>query len=226
MKYCVSDLHGEYGLFCKLLEKLRFSERDEMIVCGDILDKGEESIRLLKLIFSMPNVRCILGNHEYQFLKFYWSLMEGSPEDFDVVLAKLRGYVGADGHLLQWEDMDKLEQLPFYIEEDGCLFVHAGVPLTENKKILPLEGVSAEEFVYDRTFKEPSVLPNDRRCVVFGHTPTHYIDGKREILLYPRVESPVSMSDYYKVHLDMGVYLTGIIGCFCMDSMERIYVER
>ena len=36
MTYFVSDIHGEYELFCALLKKIHFSESDTMYVCGDI----------------------------------------------------------------------------------------------------------------------------------------------------------------------------------------------
>ena len=76
MRYVISDIHGEYHLFLDLLDKIKFSATDEMIVCGDIIDKGEHSVKLLQYIMSQPNIRCILGNHEYAFLKYYWALMK------------------------------------------------------------------------------------------------------------------------------------------------------
>lgn len=65
--YCISDLHGKYELYQKLLNAIRFSEQDTMYICGDIIDKGENSIRLAKYLSSFPNIHCILGNHEYAF---------------------------------------------------------------------------------------------------------------------------------------------------------------
>lgn len=225
-RYVLSDPHGEYALFCKLLEKIKFSARDEMIICGDMLDKGSEPIRLAKLVFSMPNIRCIMGNHEYQFLKFYWSLMQSSPEDFDEVLAKLQAYHRSDGHLLDWETVDKLESLPLYLEEQEFICVHAGIPLTEQKRLPPLSEVSVEQFIYDRNFKEPSVLPQGAKCVFFGHTPTNYVENRDDIITYPKVPSPKQVSDYYKIHLDTGACMTGIMGCFCLDTLQSIYVSK
>lgn len=39
MDYCISDIHGYYGLFCRLLDKIRFSDKDKLYVLGDIIDK-------------------------------------------------------------------------------------------------------------------------------------------------------------------------------------------
>ncbi len=209
-----------------MLDLIKFSASDEMIVCGDIIDKGPEPIKLAKLIFSLPNVRCIVGNHEYEFLKFYWSLMQKSPENFDEVLDKLRAYHRTDGHLLDWETVDSLENLPFYIEEKEFICVHAGLPMNEAKKFVPLNQVSREQFVYDRAFKEPRVLPSENKCVFFGHTPTNYISAKNEVIVYPRVENPKSITDYYKIHLDTGASMVGVMGCFCIDTLQTYHVSR
>ena len=64
MTYLISDIHGEYQLFIKLLEKIKFSPNDTMYVCGDIIDKGSDSVRLAKYISALPNIHCIVGNHE------------------------------------------------------------------------------------------------------------------------------------------------------------------
>ena len=64
MDYIVSDIHGEYGLFCRLMDKVGFSGGDRLFVLGDILGKGADELRLARLIFSMPEATVIAGNHE------------------------------------------------------------------------------------------------------------------------------------------------------------------
>ena len=226
MLYFASDIHAQYDLFLALLEKIRFSEKDEMIICGDIVDKGPDSVRLAQFIFAQPNIRCILGNHEYAFLKYYESLMRESSDNFDEVLKKLQGYFQNDGYLLDWATVDRLESLPLYIETDEYICVHAGLPLDENGYALPLKDAEAEWLVNDRIFKEPNVLPKTEKCIFFGHTPASFVSGKEEILCYPRVENPKSIRDYYKVHLDMGTMSSGIVGCICMETKETFYVKR
>ena len=232
MIYCVSDIHGDFGLFLKLLDKIRLSNSDTLIICGDIIDKGQDSARLLKYILEMPNARAIIGNHEYTFLKYYWGLMRYSPDDFGEVLQKLREYFPYEGYLLDWETVDRLENLPFYIEEDDFICVHAGVPLDGNGKILPLESATREQLVYDRNFKSPEVAVKDGKCVLFGHTPTSYISGKDEIIGYLRPDAKMGadgrykITDYYKIHLDTGTWLNGVLGCFCIDTCTAVYVKK
>ena len=67
MNYFISDIHGEYDLFARLLEKIKLSGSDNLFVLGDMIDKGNDSIKVLKELYSMKNAFCILGNHEYDF---------------------------------------------------------------------------------------------------------------------------------------------------------------
>ena len=225
MDYCISDIHGYYGLFCRLLDKIRFSDKDKLYVMGDIIDKGLDSIRLAKLLFSMPNVYCIAGNHEYDFLKYYRALMR-QTEDYDWVLEKLRSYF-TDGYLLDWKTVDQFDLLPFYIETDKFIGVHAGIPFQDGM-LLPPEDARPEQLVYDRFFKEPNVLPRGEKCILYGHTPVRYLTGRDEILLHQRDgtgKGSQNIADYCKIHLDTGVALSGVLGCFTVNSCLTFYVN-
>lgn len=228
MRYVISDIHGEYDLFLKLLEKIKFSKEDTLFVCGDIIEKGQNSIKLAKLISQMPNVKCIVGNHEYAFLKYYWGLVKGYKLSSDALLGKLQEYFPEDGYLLDYGLVDWFESLPFYIEEDDFICVHAGLPLDGNGHILPIENAIPEQLVYDRTFKGKSIIVRGGKCVFFGHTPTSYIlNGDSKIIAYLKPNRKGdSISDYYKVHLDLGTWMSGTLGCFCIDTCKCFYVKK
>ena len=93
MTYFISDIHGEYDLFCKLLDTIEYSDEDVLYVLGDFLDKGNGSARLARLLFEVPNVKAILGNHEHYFLSVYEGLLKELPQngDMETVLQKLQG---------------------------------------------------------------------------------------------------------------------------------------
>lgn len=223
MEYCISDIHGYYDLFCRLLDKIGFCAADKLYVLGDIIDKGPDSIRLAKLLFSMPNVVCVAGNHEYDFLKYYGGLAarEGSGRAFE----EARAYF-SDGALLDGETLARFDELPFYVETDAFIGVHAGVPVRGGVPLHPGEA-SAEQLVYNRQFKEPSVLPEGGKCILFGHTPARYVAGRDEILLYPRRGAAGrGIGAYCKVHLDTGVYLSGVLGCIALETCRCTYVEK
>ena len=57
MRYVVSDIHGNYELFVKLLKKINFSKRDTMFVLGDVIDKGKDVQKLLNLLSGKQRFR-------------------------------------------------------------------------------------------------------------------------------------------------------------------------
>ena len=226
MTYILSDIHGEYKLFCRLMEKVKFSDEDTLISCGDMIEKGDCSIRLAKLLFSMKNAVLLAGNHEYAFLKYYWGLMQ-QTEDYDLVLRKLQAYFPDDGELLDWETVDRIEALPYLYEAEDFICVHAGVPLDKEGDILPLKDASPEQLVYDRVFKEPNVLPKERKCVFFGHTTSMSLGYGAQITCFLREGARGDkVSDYYKIHLDTGAWMSGVLGCFRVEDCRSFYVGK
>ena len=121
-----------------LLDKIEYSNSDRLIVCGDFIDKGASSVRLAKTIFDLPNSYFIMGNHEYMFFKFYRSRMHSAILDFDAILWHWQQYFPEDGNLLDWDTVDMLVDLSYYIEENDFICVHAGVPMDECGRLLPL----------------------------------------------------------------------------------------
>ena len=227
MTYITADIHGEYEMFCELLRKISFSESDIMYVCGDIIDKGSSSVKLARMLSKISNIHCIMGNHELAFLKYYDSLMEESPNDFDSVLDRLNDYF-PDDEQMDWETVDWLDALPPYIETNDFICVHAGIPILQNGELAPFDKVSVEQLVYDRHFKEPSSVHTSKKCVFFGHTQTDVVCGEAKILAYKRRSSNgcFSIADLYKVHLDTGSWSNGVLGCFCVDNMKVCYVIK
>lgn len=71
MTYVISDIHGNYNQFEKMLRKIKFNSLDKMYILGDAIDRGVEPIRLLKKIAQMENVFLVIGNHEVMMLDAY-----------------------------------------------------------------------------------------------------------------------------------------------------------
>lgn len=222
MKYVISDIHGEYDMFCRLMKKISFSAADELLVCGDFLEKGDKSVELARFLRSQKNIRCIKGNHEDGFIKYYSYLMQQS-DDYDSVLDRLKEYLQGDGHLLDWETVEWIAELPCYIEEEDFILVHAGLPLDESGYALPLDTVPEEELLYNRRFRNPDVLPKGK-CVFFGHTqtPNRLITGYKI-----KGATNGGIRDYSKVWLDCGAWHTdGRLGVFCIDTLKCFYVTK
>ena len=69
MTYVMSDIHGDYERYMKMLEAINLDEdRDTLYVLGDVIDFGDAGMKILDDMSSRPNVSPILGEHEYAAL--------------------------------------------------------------------------------------------------------------------------------------------------------------
>ena len=66
--YAISDIHGHYSTYKKLLEKLKFSEDDFMYVVGDVIDRGRDGIKIIQDVMERKNMELFLGNHELMMI--------------------------------------------------------------------------------------------------------------------------------------------------------------
>jgi len=224
--YFVSDIHGEYELFCKLLKKINFSSNDTLIVLGDFMNRNKHPIKLVKLLKSMPNIKAICGNHEYYIFEYYKELM-WEFKDIDFILRKFQKYFPQDKENIDMEVIDYIKRIPFYIETQKFICVHAGVELDSTGKVIPLRQQSYEVFIFDRKFATPSIIPIDSKTVLFGHTPCHYTNRTGKIIKTPRVGCNLNskrLQDLAKVQLDTGVANTKMLGALRFEDSEEFYV--
>jgi serine/threonine protein phosphatase 1 len=82
MTYVMSDLHGRYEQYRRMLEVIGFSEADELYILGDVVDRGPEPVRILTDMSMRPNVYPLAGEHDFKALRmltgFEKMLQEGS----------------------------------------------------------------------------------------------------------------------------------------------------
>lgn len=114
--YVVSDVHGYYTLLREALEKAGFfddSEPCRLIVCGDMLDRGDEACRLVDFMVELSEndkLIYILGNHEDLLVKCLHEIASGG-------IAAI-----ADGASLYSRNKtwDSMLQLAGMSEEEAC----------------------------------------------------------------------------------------------------------
>ena len=87
MKYVVSDIHGNYELLVKLLNKIKFTRKDTLFVLGDVIDKGKDVEKLLNLLFKKLSETVIVlgGNHEFEFIKYVKMLIKNDATDDEIL---------------------------------------------------------------------------------------------------------------------------------------------
>lgn len=93
--FVVSDIHSFFTALIKGLDQAGFDRNNKdhvLIVCGDIFDRGFETIEVYKFLRGLPKSRCILirGNHE----DLYFDLLKKDyPDSYDYSNGTVRTFV-------------------------------------------------------------------------------------------------------------------------------------
>lgn len=231
--YVMSDLHGEYDLYRRMLEKIRFSDRDTLYVIGDVVDRGEKPIEILRDMMMRPNVFPIIGNHEVMALECLRFLSEEITEEtigkMDAVMTgklldwqqngaetTIRGFMKLDAEERQ-DVLDYLEEFEAYatVTTGGkrFLLVHAGLDHFSPER--PLDDYDIGELVWKRPNYETDYFANV--YVVCGHTPVMAIEGN------PHPERIYRKGHF--INIDGGASFGGKLACLCLDTDEEFYSE-
>ena len=225
MIYAVSDLHGCYDKYMKLLERL--TSDDSLYILGDIVDRGSEGMKILLDLINRKNVFSCRGNHDHcaQILLRSFVLpddgyfADGLEEAFRLWLS--------DGGSPTYEEFLKLDEseqravlrylgsLPVYKKltvGDQKFFLAHTVP--EKTKMLDIHNWKNSDFImgepeYEKTYFEDTII-------ITGHIPTGFID--------PEYTGRIWKGNNH-IAIDCGAVFGNPLGCICLDTMEEIYVE-
>lgn len=219
-KYTISDIHGCYKKFMDMLKLINFKDEDELYILGDIIDRGEEPLKILDYIKGHKNITLLKGNHE----KMY----EDAFETGDYTLWHYNG--GQITHLnLIKSGLDKEQQVYNYIKKldyiiivDKFILVHAGVFYPDNHNELELKEFlkhqhedyclwSRENIYYEESYKDYTVI-----C---GHTPVQSILNN--------YNNPKILKRAGTIYIDCGCCfetINGKLACLRLDDMQEFYV--
>ena len=190
----LSDPHAHKEGFASLLEHARFSAEDILVIVGDILEKGPDSLGLLREVMRLSKshtVYTLMGNVDYwrlvgvmsndeqqqrDLLDFSISAQKWWPSSF---LKEMLGEVGLPlsdaldtkkafpllrAHFKK--ELEFLENCPTILDTQRMIFVHGGIP-HENLDALATE--ERHQFLkWDRFL---SANLSFQKTVVVGHWP-------------------------------------------------------
>ncbi|HET6588294.1 MAG TPA: symmetrical bis(5'-nucleosyl)-tetraphosphatase [Oleiagrimonas sp.] len=122
--YAIGDVQGCLPELQRLLDRLRFDPAaDKLWFCGDLVNRGGQSLEVLRLIHSLRDSSVItLGNHDLSLL----AVAERPREAQERVNPELRQVLFAEDSatLLEWLRRQKLLH---HDEKLGWIMVHAGL---------------------------------------------------------------------------------------------------
>ncbi|MBQ9783658.1 MAG: metallophosphoesterase [Clostridia bacterium] len=230
MTYVVSDLHGCFAQFKRLLQEIRFTDNDVMYVLGDIVDYGDESMELLCDLSMRFNIIPIVGDHDYRALRLLRELdkmlRDGAAPDPEV-LGEMTEWIqdGGQKTMEGFKELDDdmkegileyLEDLSLYeeVEVKGkrYLLLHAGIAGFDPDS--PLEDYMPEDFISEPL--DPNGTYFDGVTVIAGHVPTYTLPDAEKGKIY-RSDSCILM--------DCGTAFGEALGCLCLETGKETYVS-
>lgn len=219
----ISDIHGNLEYFEKMLEEIKLTKEDRLVILGDMVDRGSDNMDTVFKIMDLKkqgyNIITLMGNHEDMAIEII--------ENYDDVDELRNGVYGnsvsKNGTMLTFmeymrssvEDkkrfLEEIKSYEFYYESDGYLFVHAGV---EAKT--PLEHQSKYDMIWIRDGfidKESHGLPY---TVIFGHTPTIHLNEDQRFHIWRKND---------KIGIDCGASFGGKLACLDVLNNIEYYVR-
>ncbi|MGN0071131.1 MAG: metallophosphoesterase family protein [Atopobiaceae bacterium] len=187
--YALSDIHGRLKTLDRLLEKVGPAEDDELYILGDMIDRGPDSVDVMKLCRSLPNATVLLGNHEQLMLDCFhdmgdqiallnWAINGGVPTAKGLMKLK-----AAERHdLLDWVG-GLARWIVKTVGGRTYILVHAGVksealpPDAKNHIPAALAAQDSDDLIWIREgyLDRPTGLLDEKGegpIIVGGHTPT------------------------------------------------------
>lgn len=233
----ISDIHGHANVLSKLLRKSAFSPRDTLVVVGDLLEKGAESLRVVRTLMALSathRVYTLIGNMDVWTLSRLLSdredkrreLLERAPKMtawwggcfFGELCAELGIPVSPDmdldGTIMEIRrrfapELAFLTGLPTILDTPYATFVHGGLP---HEDLDALVGQDNMPLLKCDDFVSRGL--RFQKYVVVGHWPTPlYRDRIMDM-------SPLILRDRRIVSLDggCGVKKSGQLNCVILPA--------
>lgn len=211
--YAIGDVQGCYEPLQRLLECINFNEHvDRLWFVGDLVNRGPDSLAVLRFIRSLPiTPRITLGNHDLHLLG---SIFGGRP------------WVGSDDtiqEVIQAPDAEELghwlrkQSILIYSAELNVVMCHAGIsPLWDlttasslaNELETVLSGENYNSFLAQMYGNKPDVWSEDLQGIDRLRIITNYftrmrfcdVNGKLELGYKGTIdEAPTSLYPWYEV---------------------------
>lgn len=232
MRYIISDIHGDFKNFQKMLKKIRFSKEDQMYILGDIFDKGTENLKIYEFVRNMSNICLIKGNHEFLCERYLNGTISALVWDSCAGI-NTRREVDALTKEEKKELYKFLNNLPIYkqiqVGENEYFLTHSGynaeVCIKNEDGLVDIEASvkeAAEQNLERYLFSDdihciPASVKFDKKIIV-GHYPTIFLEDCRKATIF-----------YGEKYIDVDTgnerrERGGRLSCLRMEDRKEFYV--
>lgn len=202
----VSDIHGHLDRFIQLLRQMDYGGEDILVLVGDLIEKGPESLRVVQYVMDLARrhpVYVSMGNVDLGrllivdddslegaeswagFLRWAQRAWDGSLfhemlADMGIPAEQVTGEKAAEyrSRMMEQfhEELEFLWSRPTILTAGKYLFVHGGIP-TED--LHTLEGTDPTPYLKNDDFLSQGYVFQEH-IVVTGHWPTCLYRSDRE----------------------------------------------
>ena len=191
-----SDIHGSLKLFNELLELIRLTDEDALVIVGDMCERGEDSLGVIRRAMELSrrgNVHVLAGNKDLSAIEYaigengrvgktVTDYVDGMREwGCSTLFADMCREAGipysyemdVDAAQRLFRDkfrteIDFIKSLPTFLETPEYMFVHGGVPSGDLEQYV---GRDAKEFLDWDDFILEGICFD--KYLIVGHTPTN-----------------------------------------------------
>ena len=233
MIYVLSDIHGNLQRFESIMKQINLQPDDTLYILGDVVDRKPDGIKILRKLMKMPNVKMLIGNHEYMMLNAVGHCKNAAAEKENTNWKQRRLWYNNGGRITH----DRLKRIT--IEQRAELFqfirtLPTNIEVEVNGTKYKLVHASPEEnymtqYWYSEDYKNQREFAMWERwnemhpipegyTLIFGHTPTCY---------FQTVEPWSIWKGENAIGIDCGgAYEGGRLGCLRLDDMKEFYSEE
>lgn len=163
----VGDIHGCFDEFLLLLEAAGIGPQDEVISVGDLVDRGPKSFEVVQYFIERKNrFFAVRGNHEQKHLR----CRAGSINSLAGRI--VRTTTSAENYSKM---LDYFASLPYSIELDLAIVVHAGIDPgvdlahQDPKTVMGIGSIKREGFDGRSSWWYDDLRLNGSKPIIFGH---------------------------------------------------------
>lgn len=232
MTYVLSDIHGNLRRFESVMNQINLQPDDTLYILGDVVDRYPHGVKILRQIMKMPNVKMLIGNHEYMMLRAIGHCKDAADEKENTNWKERRLWYRNGGmvtheylkHIKKEYRADVfryLRQLPINIDVQVNGINYKLVHASPIENFMSLYAYSYEyenekEFAVWERWKEWHHIP-DGFVLVFGHTPTNHFQNSEPMRIWKGDNA---------IGIDCGCgYDYGRLACLRLDDMKEFYSE-
>ena len=227
MQYVMSDIRGDFDAYERMLEKISFSEKDDVLyLAGNIAGAGGDSLKLILDLSVRANVYPVWGGEDLRAARFLRllgekaeeknlaSLSDGERKEFAQWLSEGGSAVLEEFQMLAEEDRSFV--LEYFDEFEPFIITKAG------KRVFVILHGGFRSF---EEGKDLSAYPAEELATGTVEAEKRYFPGAYLITGTECPEDKVVKTAAGNLLIDCGLGRGGRLACLSLDSGKVFYTE-